>query len=129
MTLHLHDHACLRPRLLDRPGKPLRRINGVLHRHGAQRTPRFIDAIEHDGNDVRYRALAEDGVHHVWLVADEHDEYRSCAQGIVDRLRTLARDETGALSVVDSAVTLSGRLWIAVRHTERRTSRWLPVSL
>lgn len=128
MPLQLNDDTCLRPRLLDRPGRPVRRINGVLRHPDARDAPRFIDAVEHDGQHVRYRALADDGSHHLWLVGGAHDDYRSCSQSIVARLRTLARDEDGPLSVVDSAVTLSGRIWIAVRHAERRNTRWIPVS-
>ena len=129
MTIRLTDDSCLRPRLLDRPGRPAQRVQGLLRRSGEDETPRFVDAVDYDGQQCRYRTIDKDRGAHAWVVEQAGDEYRSCAQAIVHRLRTLGQDQPDCLSVIDSALTCSGRLWIAIRNDAQRSSRWIALSL
>lgn len=124
MPIRISHPSCLKPRLLGRKSAGAVRIEGILSRRGGDETL-LVDAIDFDGDRCRYRS-PEHGEH--WVTEQADDEFKSCAQTIVDRLRVSEHDDGAPLSIVDSAITEAGALMIAVRNDAGGDCRWLPLS-
>lgn len=170
MNVRLSGRLCLTPRLLGAAGGGERRVEGVLDvpgGAGAARTCRFVDAVRYDGHRCRYRVRADAAGAADWVCDDDASAYRPFSRLVVERLCTIARGweprlhrfpdappsraltrrlrRIGApyeLSVLDTAVTTDGRLWLrAALHSDRavgwkachragdrRVTGWLPLT-
>ena len=127
MTIRIADPNCLKPRLLDRNSSTASRIEGILVR-SADGQSLLVDAIDFDGDRCRYRALESDHRQaENWHTESDGDDFRSCAQTIMDRLRCMDSDPAAELSVIDSVVTNSGALMVAVRNEIGGRCRWVPL--
>lgn len=123
MSIRISHPSCLKPRLLGRKSSAPVRIEGLLLRDGGNETV-LVDAIDYDGTQCRYRSLDPQ---ESWVSERDDDEFQSCAQTIVDRLRVSEHNDDNALSVVDSAITEAGALMVAIRSDSGDNCRWIPL--
>ena len=122
MTIRIADPSCLKPRFLDRKTSRASRIEGILVR-SVDGQSLLVDAIDFDGKRCRYRAIEKDQ----WHTENDGDDFKSCAQTIMDRLRCMDKDPKAELSVVDSVMTHSGDMLVAIRNDIGGQCRWLPL--
>lgn len=129
MSIRIKNPNSLKPRLLGRTPAQATRVEGVLVRDGG--THRLlIDEIDFDGTRCRYRSLQCNATVAAgsWFTEQEGDEYRCCAQSIMDQLRRLGADAASNQSVIDSVITENGALMVAVTDEAARYCRWVPLS-
>ncbi len=124
MSIRIKNPNSLKPRLLGRSPSRATRVEGVLMRDGGA-DKILVDEIEFDGTSCRYRSLSGSKD---WHTEQDGDEYYCCAHSIMDQLRQLGSNNPNAHSVIDSVITESGAMLIAVTDEASRYCRWLPLS-
>jgi|GEM_PF-2795529 len=135
MSISIKNPNSLKPRLLGRNSSQATRVEGVLVRDGCADHV-LVGEIDFDGTRCRYRSLqnTQDGTQasaqagtQNWHTEQDGDEYRCCAQSIMDQLRRLGSDSPSEQSVIDSVITENGAMLIAVTDEASRYCRWLPL--